>query len=73
MNTPTKELADYLEIRGITIAAIIKGTGLPREAMYKSLGKNATRELRSSEFLEVCSFAEVDPMKFLPKRKNDGE
>ena len=64
--SPTKELSEYLGQRGITIAAVQKGTGLTRQVLYTSLGKNGKRELRADEFLQVCVFAEVDPMKFAP-------
>lgn len=69
MSTVTKELAKYLDKRGITIAAVIKGTGLSREAMYRSLGKNSTRELRIDEFFEICAFTQIDPMKFCPPKR----
>ena len=67
MLSPTKELSNYLSTRGIAIAAIQQGTGLSRQVLYSSLGKNGTRELRADEFLQVCVFVEVDPMKFAPK------
>lgn len=69
MPNATKELAKSLGERGITIAAVINGTGLSREVAYRSLGKNSTRELRADEFLKVCAFAQIDPMKFCPENK----
>lgn len=66
--SPTKELSTYLGQRGISISAVQKGTGLPRQVLYSSLGKNGKRELRADEFLQVCLFIEADPMRFAPKK-----
>lgn len=67
MSSPTKALSNYLSMHGIAISAIQHGTGISRQVLYSSLGKNGKRELRADEFLQVCVFAEVDPMKFAPK------
>ena len=53
--SPTKELSVYLTKRGISISAVQKGTGLTRQVLYTSLGKNGKRELRADEFLKVCN------------------
>ena len=66
--SPTRELSEYLNQRGIAISAIQKGTGLPRQILYTSLGKNGKRELRADEFLQICVFIEIDPMKFAPDK-----
>ena len=65
--TATKKLAVYLNRRGISIASIVKGTGLPKQPLYVSLGSGRNRELRADEFLTVCAFIGVDPMQFCPE------
>jgi len=69
--SPTRELSVYLNQRGISISSIHHDTGISRQVLYSSLGRNGTRELRADEFLRVCVFAQVDPMKFAPSKKKE--
>ena len=71
--TATKKLAEYLNRRGISIAAILKATGLSKQPLYMSLGSGRGRELRADEFLKICAFLEVDPMMFCPKTIENNE
>lgn len=64
----TKKLAQYIQDKGVSLQRMSEATGLPYNALQISLGKSSegrTRNLRDYEFLTVCQFLEVDPMRFL--------
>lgn len=65
----TKALAAYINEKGISIKAISDGTGLSEGILYPSLGKGRGRELRADEYLKVCVFLELDPLRFLQMKK----
>lgn len=61
----TKRLAAYIELKGIDIKQISKGTGIAYEALYDSLrNKNRNRPLRADEYFAICRFLEKDPSEF---------
>lgn len=60
MDRTTAALSNYIKRKGISVAAIIAGTGLRPGVLYPSL--SGSRPLRADEFLEVCRFVEIDPM-----------
>ena len=67
--TTTQLLSEYVKEKGISLNAIAKATGIPKDAVYRSLGSDSKRKLRAEEFLPICMFLEVDPLRFLPIRK----
>ena len=58
----TKKLSQYVKRRGIKISAISAETGVGANAIYPSL--SGARAMRADEFLAVCGYLGVDPMKF---------
>lgn len=60
----TKKLAIFIKEKGISIRSISNATKLSESILYASLGSGRGRELRADEFLAICTFLEVDPMKF---------
>ena len=69
----TENLARYIDEKGISLSNMAQVTGIPVNALYNSLGtktsENRTRNLRDYEFLAICDFLEVDPMRFLDKKE----
>ncbi len=66
----TKILSDYIEQKGISVLRMCEKTGLSYKRIQPSLAKNGKRELRATEFMEICHYIGVDPMTFSPF-KND--
>lgn len=65
----TKALAAYIKEKGISIKAIADVTELSEGVLYPSLGSGRGRELRADEFLAICVFLEVDPLRFCMAKK----
>lgn len=65
----TELLSKYIKERGFSLKAISNATGLAPGILYPSLGTNVRRPLRADEFLSICAYLQVDPMKFYPKSK----
>lgn len=64
----TKLVAKYIQEKGMSMVAISKYTGISYDKLRRSLSKK-TRALKADEFLRICGFLEVDPMKFFTKQK----
>ena len=60
----TKALAAFIKEKGISIKTLSEATKLSEGILYPSLGSGRGRELRADEFLAICVFLEVDPMRF---------
>ena len=65
----TKLLSEYIRERGFSLKAISNATGLAPGILYPSLGTNVRRPLRADEFLSVCVYLQVEPMKFYIKNE----
>ena len=65
--TTTQLLSDYIRNRGFSLKAISNATSLSTGVLYPSLGRTVRRALRADEFLLICVYLQVDPMKFYPK------
>lgn len=69
MDTATGKIRDYVKDKGIKIKAIAKHTNIAPGALYSSF--SGLRPLRADEFLAVCAFLDLDPMK-LTREGGDG-
>ena len=63
----TELLSMYIKERGFSLKAISNATGLSPGTLYPSLGTNVRRPLRADEFLSICVYLQVDPMRFYTK------
>lgn len=59
----TEALASYIKAKGISVLNIAKSTGISNSKLQRSFGDDR-RALRTDEFLMICKFLEIDPMKF---------
>lgn len=64
----TSGIAKYIAEKGHSLTVISDATNIAYNVIYNSLGPNATRELRACEYLAICHFLEIDPMKFYNKK-----
>lgn len=65
MSAVTKNVATYVNEKGINISKMSRDTDIPYSALYTSLcDDERERPLRADELLAVCSYLEVDPRKF---------
>lgn len=56
------KIKDIVDSRGVKITAISKATGIPVDAISRSLlGK---RKMLAEEFVEICDFLELDMTAF---------
>lgn len=69
----TELLSKYIQERGFSLKAISNATGLSPGILYPSLGSTVRRPLRADEFLSICVFLQVDPMKFCTKPERIAE
>lgn len=60
-------LNKYILEKGITIFTISKGTKISSEIFYNSF--RGKRDLRADELISICSFLEINPMRFIPIKK----
>ena len=67
----TKILARYVREKGVSILLISKKIGISYDKLLRSLSKE-TRALKLDEFLLICKFLEVDPMRFYAGIENCG-
>ncbi|MBC8546083.1 helix-turn-helix domain-containing protein [Clostridiaceae bacterium NSJ-31] len=66
----TKLLAAHIRTKGISIKQVSDQTGISYDKLIRSLSKES-RALKTDEFLCVCQFLEVDPMRFyVPQNHN---
>ncbi len=59
----TRLVADYVYDLGVKQSAISRATGISEGILYRSLSMGK-RNLRAGEFLAICTFLKVDPMRF---------
>lgn len=64
MTDVTQEIAKYVKEKGIAITVISEKTGIPYGVLHPCLSGKRKRKLRADEFLAVCNFLEIEPMKF---------
>ena len=65
MSSVTQNLAAHIARQGINLSKMSRDTGIPYQVLLASVGENNRgRDLRDIEFLKVCEFLNVDPMKF---------
>lgn len=65
MSRVTEKVAKYVMEKGINLAKLSRETKIPYQSLYVSLTENSRgRELRADEFLRICRFLDVDPMRF---------
>ena len=58
----TKAVSDYIRGKGIQVTVLSEGTGISYKILQPSImGK---RKLRADEFLMICDFLEVSPVRF---------
>ena len=62
MTDVTRAVSQYVKDKGVSIAALSKGTGVAYDPLRSSLV--STRKLRADEFLSICEFLEVPPERF---------
>ena len=64
MTDVTKAVSEYIRDKGITISTISQKTGISYGVLHSSLCKKAKRKLRADEYLKICYFLEIDPLRF---------
>ncbi len=65
MSAVTKNVAKYINNKGIQISKISEATELEYAPLYDSLGNSGRgRDLRDDELIKVCTFLEKNPMDF---------
>lgn len=60
------QLNQYILDKGVAISAISVKTGVPGNALYRSL--RGDRKIRGDELIKVCGFLGINPMIFLPEK-----
>lgn len=63
IDTATRQIARYVQDKGVKISAISRGTGIPDGILRRCLATK-DRALRADEFLSICDFLEIEPIKF---------
>lgn len=72
LNLPTRNLAKYIQDKGINITKLAKETGIAYWILYDSLlNSERKRELRFGEALSICAFLGVNPMDFAGTLKKE--
>ncbi len=66
LSSVTENVARYIAEKGISIQNLANAIGITDQVLYRSLGNtnSSKRNLRDVEFLAICKFLEVDPMRF---------
>lgn len=65
MSIITERVSRYVIEKGINLSNLAKETGHSYNAISHSIGaKNTGRELRDDEFMDICRFLEVNPLRF---------
>lgn len=67
MDKATLNIADYIGSLGVPVSVISRETGIPYDALRRSLRKH-NRELRADEFLGICNFLHKGPNDFFEAR-----
>lgn len=62
-----KWLSKEISNKNINLSEMSRKTGISYQAIYSSLfNKGRERELRSSELIAICRYADINPMDFVP-------
>lgn len=73
MPSVSKSVFTHLRSKGISVAAVARGTGIPYKRLVSSLSPASTRELQADEFFRVCEFLEVKPENFWSLAKKSAQ
>lgn len=65
----TNFISKYVQSKGVKVSVISRATGISDGILRRSLSEN-NRPLRADEFLDICSFLDIDPVR---ARKQDNE
>lgn len=66
MDNPTTRISEYVKATGINVSNMSRSTGIPYVSLYDSLLNDARdRDLRAGEFVKICNFLQISPMKFV--------
>ena len=66
----TKNVSEYIQKNKISLAKLVRETGISYKVLYSSLGRSGgQRELRASEFMSICESLGRQPQDFW-KTKN---
>ena len=68
----TQAVALYIKNRGISVSAVSRGTKIPDGILRRSVS-SLERNLRASEFIDICAFLEEDPASFATSRENSAQ
>lgn len=52
-------ISKELDIRGMPLAVLAERTGIDRNKIFKTFGKNATRKLLAEEFVTICAVLQL--------------
>ena len=70
----TKNIAKYINDRGINLSDMARKAGVEYSAIYDSLGqKGRGRELRANELTAICTILKINPMDFAEDLGEKGE
>lgn len=70
MSLVTRNVAMYVEEKGINISKMARDTKISYAALYTSLcDKERDRPLRADELLSICDFLDIDPRNFSQKEE----
>lgn len=71
--TVTRNVSSYVKRLGINLSEMSRKTGIPYNALYKSVGvSNPKRDLRADELTNICVFLGINPMDFANDDTPDG-
>jgi len=60
----TKNVAQYVRDKGISVVKMTSETGLPYQPIQRSLSANSDRDLRADELIAICHFINKNPNDF---------
>ena len=64
MSDVTRAVSEYIHEKGISISTVSEKTGISYGMLRPSLCAKGNRPLRADEYLKICNFLEVDPLRF---------
>lgn len=68
MSSVTKNVAQYVNEKGINLSKMSRDTGIQYGKLYASLcDTRKDRSLRDDELVKVCKFLGINPMNFANK------
>lgn len=65
----TAAVADFVKSRGVKMSAISENTGISYDKIRRSF--TSTRPLTADEFLLICEYLGVDPIKFRSETRTE--